>query len=303
MTGRLTPNAWGVLYMTLGSLAYVVNDGLVRLATDEGLDVYQVLFLRGCGMVVVFAVWSASRGRRVRRAHLTGPLLVRVAAEVVGTACFFAALVRLEFANAQTILMLVPFAVTVVAATTLGEHVDRVRWLLVAIGFAGVLAVVRPTPSQFSAWTLMVVAAAAALVVREFATRRVAASTPPIPIALLTALAITTMMGLISAATGWGAITPRSIVIMALACACLVAGYVFVIEAVRVGDLSVSAPFRYTTVVGAVIVGIAMFGEVPDALTIVGCVAIVGAGVVSARRDAVARATTAQVSMRSANSA
>ncbi len=286
MIAGLTPNASGVIYMTLWSLAYVVNDGLVRLATEEGLDVYQVLFLRGCGMVAIFAAWSASGTRRLRRRHLTAPLVTRVAAEVVSTACFFAALVRLEFANAQTILMLVPFAVTLVAAVTLGEQVDRVRYALVAVGFAGVVAVARPVPSQFSAWSLMVVAAAAGLVVREFATRRVEASTPPVPIALLTAVAITSMMGVISAIAGWGAVTARAIVIMALACLCLVAGYVFVIQAARIGDLSVSAPFRYTTVVGAVAVGIVMFDEVPDALTIAGCTLIVGAGVASARRDA-----------------
>ena len=279
----LGPNALGSLYMTLGSLAYVVNDSLVRAATDQGLDVYQALFLRGCAMLVVFTTAGWIRRERLRREHLSGAVLTRVAAEVVATALFFAALVHLEFANAQTILMLVPFAVTAVAALTLGERVGPLRYLTVVVGFVGVLAVVRPTPSAFSPWALVVVAAAMALVVREFATRRVEPSTPPLPVAFLTAVAITSMMGLISMFTGWGAITGAAVVMLVAACCFLVAGYLFTIETVRVGDLSVSAPFRYTTVVGAVVLGLVMFGERPDALTLIGCVLIVGAGVIASQ--------------------
>jgi len=278
----LSPNALGALYMTLGSLAYVVNDGLVRLAAEEGLDVYQALFLRGCAMIVIFAVASHHRNQRLRLTSVTRPLLARVAAEVAGTAMFFAALVRLDFANAQTILMLVPFAVTVVAAR-LGEHVTLGRYGLILIGFAGVVCVIRPTPSDFSPWTLLVAASAVALVAREFATQRIRADIAPLPIALLTAIAITAMMGVISIGTGWGPITLRAVVILMLACLCLVAGYLFVIETVRVGDLSVSAPFRYTTVIGAVIIGVVMFNETPDLLTIIGCTLIIGAGVFNGR--------------------
>ena len=82
----------------------------------------------------------------------------------------------------------------------------------------------------------------------------------------------------------------KTVTVGALARVCPVAGYLFVIQAVRVGDLSVSAPFRYTMVVGAVAVGIVLFDETPDALTLVGCTLIVAAGVITARTDARPRA-------------
>jgi drug/metabolite transporter (DMT)-like permease len=123
-------------------------------------------------------------------------------------------------------------------------------------------------------------------VVREFATQQVEATTPPLAIALLTAVAITAMAGTISVVTGWGALTTRAVLVLVVACVCLAVGYLFVIETVRVGDLSVSAPFRYTTVAGAVAIGLAFFRETPDALTIIGCTLIVLAGVVAARTDA-----------------
>ncbi|MEM9134629.1 MAG: DMT family transporter [Actinomycetota bacterium] len=282
----LSPNALGALYMTLGTLAYVINDGFIRLAAEEGLDVYQALFLRGCAMIAVFATLLRVRGERLDRRLLVRPLVLRVAGEVVATATFFAALLQLDFANAQTILMLVPFAVTVVAGRSLGERVTPYRYLLVAIGFAGVVAVIRPTPSAFSPWSLLVVVSAVAYVGRELATRRVPSSTPPLAIALLTAIAITTMAGLLSIVGGWGAMSGAALAYLATACTLLIAGYLFTIETVRVGDLSVSAPFRYVAVVGSVAVGALFFAERPDWWTAVGCAVIVLAGVASAREEA-----------------
>ena len=277
--------------MVLASLASVINDGLVRVATDDGLDVYQALFLRGCGMIAIFIAVGRVRGQRFEHRFLTRSLLLRVGAEVVVAAAFFAAVIRIEFANAYTILMAAPFAVTAVAARR-GEHVTRRQYVLVVLGFAGVVAVVRPTADGFSPWSLLVIVAAAALVVREFATQQVAPDTPPRAIALLTAVAITVTAGLISVAMGWGPITVRAVLVLVVACGCLVVGYLFGIESVRVGDLGVSAPFRYTTVVGAVVVGLIFFREMPDALMIVGTTLIVFAGVAATRLDTLSAART-----------
>lgn len=282
---RLNPNTLGCVYMVIGALGYVVNDAFVRMATDEGLDVYQTLFVRGVLMSAVFLAASAVRGESLTRDHLRGPLLRRVAAEVGGTALFFAALVRMEFANAQTILMLVPFAVTLIAAVRLNEPVGATRYAIVVAGFVGVLIVVRPAGDGFTGWSLVVAASAGFLVVREFATRRIDPSISALPVATLTAISITAMMGLISAFTGWGRITATSALLVVLACACLIVGYVFTIQTVRVGDLSVSAPFRYTTLVGAVVLGRIAFDERIDAWTLVGCGVIIVAGIVSTRAD------------------
>ena len=134
------------------------------------------------------------------------------------------------------------------------------------------------------------VVAAIALLVREFATRRVRPDIAPTPIALLTAIAITAMMGLLSMLAGWGPVTKRSLVMVGLASLLLIAGYLFSIETVRVGALSVSAPFRYTSVLGAVVVGLLFFDERPDPLTVIGCVLIVGAGVAAALDEHQSRA-------------
>lgn len=273
----MSANALGALYMVIGSLAYVVNDALMRAATDEGLDIYQAVFFRGVAMAVLFAAAASIRDEQLTRAQLRPAMLVRVATETVATGLFFAGLVHLEFANAQTILLVVPFAVTVVAAR-FGETVSLRQYLTVLAGFAGVVAVMRPGTGAFSMWSLAILASAASQTVREFATRRIPASTPAVPIGLLTAMSLSVLMGIVSIFTGWGEMTIRGVVFVGLACLCLVVGYVFTIQTVRVGDLSVSAPFRYTTLVGSVIIGLVAFDEVPDALTVIGCAVILGAG-------------------------
>ena len=77
----------------------------------------------------------------------------------------------------------------------------------------------------------------------------------------------------------------RAALLVVAAGVCLVVGYVFTIQTVRVGDLSVSAPFRYTTLVGAVVLGRIAFDEVVDTWTLVGCAVIIVAGIVSTRAD------------------
>lgn len=267
--------------MVLGSLGYVTNDALIREATEEGLGVYQALSLRGVAMSMLFAAAVTITGARPRKAVFRAPLLVRVGAELVSTALFFAAIVRLEFANAQTILLIVPFGVTLAAAMVLRESVSRRRYVTVLTGFIGVLVVVRPATDGFSFWSLAVVASAVGLTIREFATRRIEDDTSSWFIAFVTSVSITAMSGALAVFTGWHPITARAAGLVLLACVCLVAGYVFAIQTVRVGDLSVSAPFRYTTLLGAVVLGYFFFTEVPDAWTIVGCTVIVLSGLYS----------------------
>ncbi len=274
----LSPNSLGSLYMVVGTLGYVTNDALIREATESGLDVYQALCLRGIAMSVLFAAVVGRRGERIGRDRITRPLIVRVASELVASVLFFGALIHVDFANAQTILLIVPFAVTLIAALSLGEVVSGRLYATVLLGFVGVILVVQPATDGFSVWSIVILASAGFQVVREFATRRVADDIAASTVALATAVAMAMLTGVIAAFSGWNTITGRTAGLVALAAACLMVGYVFTIQTVRVGDLSVSAPFRYTALPGAVILGYLFFAEIPNALTVAGCVVIFGCG-------------------------
>ncbi len=271
--------------MAIGSIGYVVNDGLVRRATENELGVYQVLCLRSIGLAGLFWVIGRTRGKQTTRAHLRAPLVMRVVAETLGSALFFAGIVRLEFANAQAILQVVPFAVTLAAAVVLGERVQVRQYVAILVGFTGVLIIIRPATEGFSAWSLAVLGSAALLVVREFATRDVDSDTPALSIAFTTAAGLAVLTGGLSLFDGWRAVSFESAGLLALAVCSLAVGYFFTIETVRVGDLSVSAPFRYTVLLGAVIIGYLLFDEVPDRWTVIGSSIIFATGVYSVQLE------------------
>jgi drug/metabolite transporter (DMT)-like permease len=282
---KVSANYLGSMYMTVGSIGYVVNDAFVRRITEDGPSVYQVLCLRSVGLAALLAIIARMRGELTTRVHLTRPLLLRVSAETIATVLFFAAIVHLEFANAQAILQVVPFAVMLTAALVLRERVRLRQYAAILLGFAGVLIVVRPATDGFSAWSLAILASAAFLVIREFATRDVEANIPAFSVALMTAVGVAILTGALSVFDDWRALDPQGWFFLAIAIGALAIGYVFAIKTVRIGDLSVTAPFRYTVLVGAVIIGYFLFDEVPDRFTVIGCLVIVATGVYSVRLE------------------
>ena len=289
----MTPNLRGSLYTVMGAVGYVTNDACIRAATEEGLGVYQALFLRGVAISSVFIVAARVGGVSVRPSTLDRRVIQRALFEMVSVAMFFAGLVHLDFANAQTILMITPFAVTVTAAIVLKERVSPLRYLAVVAGFVGVLLVVRPATDGFSAWSLIIVGSAALLLAREFATRSVPAAVPAVAIALVTALGVVALTGVLSLLGGWQRPTGRGVLLLAGACVAVIVGYVFAINSVRTGDLSVTAPFRYTALVWAVLVGRVAFSERMDALGLIGCGVIIAAGIASAQLERRERKTFA----------
>lgn len=275
--------------MAVGSLAYVVNDAAVRLASEEGLGIYQVIALRGVAMIVLFALVGRVRHELPSREHLQPAVLWRVVAEVTGTALFFTALVRMEFANAQAILQIVPLLVTLAAAVLLGERVSGRRYATIIVGLVGVVVIIRPATEGFTAWSLVVVLSVLAVVGRELATRRVSSSIPALSIALLTSAGNAVFGGALTVADGWVMPTTNALTFVGLASGLLFFGYLFTIQTVRVGDLSVSAPFRYTILLGAIVSGSVFFDEPPDALTLIGAAIILGTGLYAITLDRAAK--------------
>ena len=81
--------------MTIGSLGAVLNDAFVRRISQDGPDIFQVLCVRSIGLAIVFAVAGRLRGEQTTRAHFRRPLFLRVGAETIAAALFFAAIVHL----------------------------------------------------------------------------------------------------------------------------------------------------------------------------------------------------------------
>ena len=274
--------------MTLGMAGYVLNDTSIKLAAED-VPLFQAVFIRGCIVTAILGTATAARGELpLLVSRLNRPMVIRFAMETIGTVFFLLALTNLPLAGITAVLQIVPIAVTFAAARLLREPVSIHRVGAVVFGFLGVLIILRPWSEEFSPWFLAGLVAVVLVVIRELATKDIPTDVPSLVIALGTAISITTMGGLVSLFQGWGPVDTREVSILGLAGLFLTIGYMASIITVRTGDLSFSAPFRYTVMIFAILLQIIVFNEVPDAATFVGSVVVVGAGLYAFARERMA---------------
>jgi drug/metabolite transporter (DMT)-like permease len=265
-------------WMMLGIAGYVTNDALIKLAAED-LPLFQAIFLRGCWVCLVLIALNIYQGSlRSLRQHLSKPIALRLVCETLGTICYLSALTRLPLAGLTAVLQVVPLVVVFVAARLLREPVSLQRVSAVLLGFVGVLLVVKPGAASFSGWYFLGFATVVFIVIRELATRRISDSAPTQVVALMTAISITVMGLSLSFFEGWGPMGTGSTLLLLGAGVFLTVGYVASVATVRIGELSFSAPFRYSVIVFSIILQIVVFGEIPDILTFVGSAIVAGAG-------------------------
>ncbi|MBT5754369.1 DMT family transporter [bacterium] len=275
MTGR-SENLTGAAWMTAGMFGYVVNDAFIKRAAED-LPLFQAVFLRG--LVVVALLTLIVRVRNVAvplRSYLERPLLLRMAMEAIGTVAYLITLTKVPIAGLTAVMQLLPVAVTFAGARLLREKVSAHRVIALLIGLVGVLFIIKPGGDDFSPWFLGGVITVGLIVIRELATRNISAALPGTAVALGTGVVITTMGAAITVFTGWEQPNTSTLLLLASGACFLSLGYVASVNAVRTGDISFTAPFRYSVLIFAIALQIIVFGDVPDGFTFVGS-AIVGA--------------------------
>jgi S-adenosylmethionine uptake transporter len=283
---RAADNVKGALFMMASMAGFVVNDALVKSLAGE-VPLFQAIFVRGLVATALLAVLAAAQGVLTYRVGGGDRrrLAARMAAEVGATACFLNALFHMPIANATAILLVMPLAVTLAGALFLGERVGWRRYSAILVGFVGVLVIVRPGGEGFNAYALSALAAVGFLVVRDLVTRRFAVGVPSAFVALATAVAITLMGGLVSLFGPWSPLAAGHVVVLAAAAGFLVVGYLFGVMTMRVGDIGFVSPFRYTVLIWALLLGVTVFGEIPDAATLVGSALVVATGLYTFHRE------------------
>ena len=283
---RLDENLRGATLMALSMLAFVLNDGLMKAVFDS-MSIYQAIFLRGLITVPLIALLAWHKGALIVRIAPRNRLLVtlRVAAEVGATVGFLTALKHMPLANVTAILQVLPLTVTMAAALFLGEKVGWRRWLAIAIGLAGVLIIIRPGMEGFSVHSIWALVAVGCVTIREIATRKLSADLPSLPVALATAIAISGLGAVMLPAVEWAPLSASALSLICGASLAIIGGYLFSVMTIRIGDIGFVAPFRYTAMVWALILGLLMFGEIPDMPTITGTVIIILTGLYLLHRE------------------
>ncbi len=283
---NLSDNVRGALFMSISMAGFALNDATIKLISGE-LGFYQIIFLRGIFATLLIGLLVRQRGALfyLPSRRDAGIMAVRAAAEVGGTLCFLTALFNMPIANATAILQALPLAVTLAAALFMGEKVGWRRYTAIAVGFTGVLIIVRPGGEGFNAYALWAVAAVGFIVLRDLTTRRLSAGIPSAYVALSSSLVLTAVGGLLALTVPWPPVSASALAMLAGAAGFLFFGYLFAVMTMRVGEVSFVSPFRYSVLIWAILLGLLLFGEVPDGWTLFGSLVVVGMGIYSFYRE------------------
>lgn len=292
-------NLTGAALMMASMAAFTLNDTLMKVMAGQ-VPLYQLLFLRGVlttAAVAVIAWWTGALAVRLPRRD-RGLIAWRVVAEVGAAHFFLTALFNMPIANVTAILQALPLTITLAAALVLHEPVGWRRFAAIGAGFAGVMLIVRPGAADFNFHSLHALAAVGFVTLRDLATRQLSAETPSMLVTLITSAAVMVAFGLASLTGSWAPMGGREIGLTAGAALMIVGGYLFSIMVMRVGEIGVVAPFRYTGLVWALLLGWLVFGAWPAPLTLLGAAIVAGSGLYTlwregrlARAERIARTT------------
>lgn len=272
--------------MALAMFGFTANDAITKGLTDD-LNLGQIMFVRGAFATVLIALLAWQRGALRQPSLALNPLLaLRAGCELVATLFFLAALAYMPIANISAVLQALPLAVTMGAALFFSEPVGWRRWLAILVGFVGVLIIVRPGLEGFNAYSLSALGCVVFAAARDLFTRRIPDAVPSLLISSATSLLVTIFGGiLVVPLGGWAPIDLAETGMLAAAAVLLMIGYQFIILAMRTGEIAFVAPYRYTALLWAVLFGMLIFGEWPDAAILTGASLVVGSGLYTLYRE------------------
>ena len=192
---------------------------------------------------------------------------------------------ELPLVGRTAIMQALPLTITLMAWAVLGEAVGWRRFTAIAVGLLGVMLIIRPGTSDFTIYSLYGVAAVACVTARDLITRKMSRNVPTILIVLTNSAAVMIVFGILTFPADWQAMSVQAWGLTTGAAVFIIGAYLFSILVMRIGDISFVAPFRYTGLIWALVLGYLVFGDWPDAITLFGAVIVVGSGLFMLYRE------------------
>ncbi|MCB1453071.1 MAG: DMT family transporter [Rhizobiaceae bacterium] len=272
--------------MALAMFGFSANDAIIKSLTGA-FSVGQIMLVRGIFATLLIALLAWHQGALRRPALVLNPLVAaRAVCELGATMLFLFALANMPFSNVSAILQSLPLAVTAGAALFFQETVRWRRWVAIAIGFTGVMVIVRPGAEGFNTYSIAVLVSVCFAAARDLITRQLPHEIPSLLVSTTTALGVTLAGAvLLVPLGGWSPMKAADIGFLAVAAVLLLVGYQFIIVAMRSGEIAFVAPFRYTSLLWAVMFGFFLFDERLNTPMIVGSALIIGSGLYSLYRE------------------
>ncbi len=289
-------NTRAILLMTAAMAFFALTDTFIKLSA-ETLQSGQILFVTSAGSAVLFLPLLY----RARTSLFSGDLLqpsvvIRTAGEIVGSLGIVVSLSLIPFATVSAVLQAQPLAMTLGAALFLRETVGWRRWMAVALGLVGVLIILRPGMEAFDPNSLWMLLAIFGLTARDLGTRILPAHITTAFVSTWAMLCLA-LLGLVLMPFqgGWQPIGGTVWIWLVGVSVSVSFAFLTITAALRMGEVSSIAPFRYTRIIFALAIAYLVFGESIDGATWAGAALIIGSGLYAFWRERRIMATSTRV--------
>ena len=281
-------NLRGALLMVISMASFALEDMFIKLMR-ETLSAGQIFIFIGLGGAAAFSILIISRGEAPIDRSLSDRLvLLRTIFELISSTGFVVALAFVPISLMTTIIQANPVLVTLGAALFFGEVVGRRRWTAILLGLLGVLIVLRPWETTFDNAALLVILGVVFQAGRDLVTRRIKSKVGSLQLSVFTLLAFVPFGAMLMVAQQTPPVMPNkeTIIYILAAIAVSLPAFYCIVAAMRVGEISFVAPFRYTRIVFGLLIGTMIFSEKLDGIMLFGAALIVGSGFYTIIREA-----------------
>jgi drug/metabolite transporter (DMT)-like permease len=275
----------GIAIMIVTTATFAASDSTVKVI-GAAVPLLALLWMRYLFQMIVLGVWQARRD--VRRLFSTGSVklqIVRALLLLTNSACTFAGLRHLPLPVTTSLAMLAPLISTLLAALVLKDHVPRSKWALVALGFIGMLLVVRPGGSQFT-WTVIYpIGGATTFACFQVVSSHLSKTDDPVTTNFLTAFVATVVlcalvwMDQAETLPALAQVRAGSWLLVAFMATMATLGQALMLQALKRAPLSVLTPFSYGQLAFAALFSWLLFGQVPDMWMAIGMGVIAASGI------------------------
>lgn len=277
--------ARAILFVVLAIALLTVQDAVIKWLTER-YPVIEILFIRSLvAMPTILLLLGATGRLRVLRTRRRGQHLLRAALHFMAFICFFSALRLMPLADTLAIAFSAPILIVLFGAAILKERVGPWRWSAVAVGFIGILVMVRPGTSMLD-WPVILALMSSVFYALWMLTTRAMPEEESSIAMLFYSTVFFVLAGAIAVPLAW--VTPSLEDFMVLAALGLLSmvGHLLLIQAYRLAPASILAPFDYTSMAWGVLLGWLVWNELPGPWVLGGTMLVVLAGLIIVQREA-----------------
>ncbi len=280
-------NRDGILLMVAAMAGFTMEDLFIKQLSST-ISIGQILITLGVCSSVFFALMAVWKGHSLLAGSAwTRATITRMFAESIAAVSFVTALSLVPISTVAAVFQVTPLAITMGTALFLNETVGWRRWVAIFVGFIGVLLIIKPGFSSFDPSVLWVLISVLGVALRDLVTRTIPSNVASsiISFQAFSSLIVAGAIALFITSESFAPVAKTEITFFGCAIVFSITGYYAIVSAMRVGDASIVAPFRYTRLLFSLLVGIIVFDETIDGLTLLGSFIIIATGLYTFIRE------------------